>query len=59
MAFFAVAADFALGRLIGGDEGHRLENEARTAGADDWLPKPAPPEELIRRLHALLGVAVS
>ena len=37
-----------------GDE--RLENEARTAGADDWLPKPAPPEELIRRLNALLGI---
>ena len=40
-----------------GDE--RLENEARTAGADDWLPKPAPPEELIRRLHVLLGVTTS
>ncbi|HVU73110.1 MAG TPA: ATPase, T2SS/T4P/T4SS family [Mycobacteriales bacterium] len=37
-----------------GDE--RLELEARTAGADDWLPKPAPPEELIRRLNALLGI---
>jgi CheY-like chemotaxis protein/RNA polymerase subunit RPABC4/transcription elongation factor Spt4 len=40
-----------------GDE--RLENEARVAGADDWLPKPAPPEELIRRLNVLLGVTTA
>ena len=34
----------------------KTEMEARTAGADDWLTKPADPEELTRRLLALVGV---
>jgi len=34
----------------------RVEMEARTAGADDWLTKPADPDELTRRLLALVGV---
>jgi len=35
----------------------KTEMEARTAGADDWLTKPADPEELTRRLLVLVGVA--
>ena len=35
----------------------KTEMEARTAGADDWLTKPADPDELTRRLLALVGVA--
>jgi len=34
----------------------KTEMEARTAGADDWLTKPADPAELTRRLLALVGV---
>lgn len=37
----------------------RMEMEARTAGADDWLTKPADPEELTRRLLALVGVTAT
>ena len=37
----------------------RMEMEARTAGADDWLTKPADPDELTRRLLALVGASTT
>jgi hypothetical protein len=40
MALFAVAADFALGRLMGGDEGRRLEAEARAWMAAQSIQDP-------------------
>jgi hypothetical protein len=40
MALFAVAADFALGRLMGGDEGRRLEAEARAWMAAQSIHDP-------------------
>jgi len=37
----------------------RTEMEARTAGADDWLGKPADPEELVRRVLLLTGITAT
>jgi len=36
----------------------RLEMEARTAGADDFIPKPCNPEDVVHRLLALIGAPV-
>jgi type IV pilus assembly protein PilB len=42
--------------LFTGLDDPKIEMEARTAGADDWLSKPAEPEDLLKRLFTLIGL---
>jgi len=41
--------------LFTGHGGHELENEARNAGADDYVTKPVDPNALEERLLALVN----
>jgi len=42
--------------LFTGLDDPKIELEARTAGADDWLTKPAEPQHLLGRLFTLIGL---